>query len=93
MSLRDVEDLLAARGVVLSYETIRDWVNKFGHVFAGKIRRDRPAPNDNWHLDEVLVKIHGVTYWLWRAVDRNGDVLDIFVAIWTKHKSSQALLL
>ncbi|WP_068313807.1 IS6 family transposase [Polycladidibacter hongkongensis] len=79
MSLRDVEDLLAARGIVLSYETIRDWVNKFGHYFSGRIRRDRPAPNDKWHLDECVVKMNGKTYWLWRAVDGNGDTLDILL--------------
>ena len=53
--LRDVEDLLAERGVTVSYETIRDWVNRFGHGFAAKIRRDRPAPADKWHLDEVVI--------------------------------------
>lgn len=79
MSLRDVEDLMASRGVLLSYETIRDWVEKFGHLYAGKIRRDRPAPNDKWHLDEMVLKIGGVTHWLWRAVDGNGDVFDILL--------------
>jgi putative transposase len=76
LSLRDVEDLLAERGFTVSYETIRDWVNRFGHGFAAKIRRDRPAPADKWHLDEVVVRIKGKTHWLWRAVDANGDVLD-----------------
>ena len=79
LSLRDVEDLLAERGVTVSYETIRDWVKRFGHGFAAKIRRDRPAPADKWHLDEVVIRIKGKTYWLWRAVDANGDVLDILV--------------
>ncbi len=79
MSLRDVEDLLAERGVIVSHETIRKWVQKFGLKYAKAIRRDRPAPSDKWHLDEVVVPIRGVKYWLWRAVDSNGDVLDILI--------------
>jgi len=79
LSLRDVEDLLAERDVTVSYETIRDWVNRFGHGLAAKIRRDRPAPADKWHLDEVVIRIKGKTHWLWRAVDAKGDVLDILV--------------
>ena len=79
LSLRDVEDLLAERGVIVSHETIRVWVAKFGTQFAAKIRRDRPAPADKWHLDEVVLKINGVRHWLWRAIDANGDVLDILV--------------
>ena len=79
MSLRDVEDLLAACGVVLSYETIRAWVAKFGLQYAKAIRRDRPKVADKWHLDEVVLPINGKKYWLWRAVDSKGDVLDILV--------------
>jgi putative transposase len=79
MSLRDVEDLLAARGVVVSYETIRAWVAKFGLQYAKAIRRDRPKVADKWHLDEVVLPINGKKYWLWRAVDSKGDVLDILV--------------
>ena len=79
LSLRDVEDLLAERGVIVSHETIRTWVAKFGTQFAAKIRRDRPGPADKWHLDEVVLKINGVRHWLWRAIDANGDVLDILV--------------
>jgi putative transposase len=79
LSLRDVEDLLAERGVTVSYETIRDWVNRFGRQFAARIRRDRPAPADKWHLDELVIRVKGKTHWLWRAVDSNGDVLDILV--------------
>ena len=79
LSLRDVEDLLAERGVIVSYETIRSWVAKFGSQIAAKIRRDRPGPADKWHLDEVVLKINGVKNWLWRAIDANGDVLDILV--------------
>jgi len=79
MSLRDVEDLLAERGVVVSHETIRNWVRKFGPGYAKAIRRDRPTPSNKWHLDEVVIPIRGVKYWLWRAVDSNGDVLDVLV--------------
>ena len=79
LSLRDAEDLLAARGITVSYETIRDWVARFGVQFAAKVRRDRPLPTDKWHLDEVVVPIKGRKHWLWRAVDANGDVLDILV--------------
>ena len=59
MSFRDVEDLLYKRGVIVSYETIRAWVGKFGHQYAQVIRRDRPAPSDKWHLDEVVITIRG----------------------------------
>lgn len=79
MSLRDVEDLLAERGIVVSYETIRSWVTKFGQQYARSIRRDRPKPNNKWHLDEVVIVIKGRKHWLWRAVDADGDVLDILV--------------
>jgi len=79
LSLRDVEDLLAERGVSVSYETIRDWVNRFGHQYAAKIRRDRSAPADKWHLDEVVIRIKGRSHWLWRAVDAKGDVLEILI--------------
>jgi putative transposase len=79
LSLRDVEDLFAARGIIVSYETIRKWVGKFGTKYAASIRRDRPAPYDKWHLDEVVIPIRGRKFWLWRAIDSNGDVLDILV--------------
>ncbi|MCR9111324.1 MAG: IS6 family transposase [Rhodobacteraceae bacterium] len=79
LSLRDVEDLLAARGIRVSYETIRDWVARFGVQFSARVRRDRPRLAEKWHLDEVVVPIKGRKHWLWRAVDANGDVLDILV--------------
>ncbi|WP_057461751.1 IS6 family transposase, partial [Pseudovibrio sp. POLY-S9] len=79
MSTADVEDLLAERGVVVSRETVRSWVNRFGRHFADCIRRDRPRPNDKWHLDEAVITIAGVEYWLWRAIDGDGDGLDILV--------------
>jgi DDE domain len=79
LSLRDVEELMLARGVVVTYETIRSWCAKFGPAYAAQLRRRRPRPGDKWHLDEVFVKINGATYYLWRAVDEHGDVLDILV--------------
>lgn len=79
MSLRDVEDLLATRGVVVSYETIRAWAAKFGSKYARVIRRDHPKVANKWHLNEVVLPMNGQKYWLWRAVDSNGDVLDILV--------------
>ena len=79
LSTADVEDLLAARGVVVSREAIRLWVNRFGQHFADCIRRDRPRPNDKWHMDEVVIAIRGKKRWLWRAIDASGDVLDILV--------------
>ncbi|MEO1607233.1 MAG: IS6 family transposase [Pseudomonadota bacterium] len=79
MSCADVEDLLAEHGITVSRETVRKWVNRFGRHFAHCIKRDRPAAADKWHLDEVVIRINGEKLWLWRAVDANGDVLDILV--------------
>jgi putative transposase len=79
LSYRDVEELLAERGIAVSYETIRRWCRKFGSTFADGVRRRRPRPGDKWHLDEVQLKINGRRYWLWRAVDQEGIVLDILV--------------
>ncbi len=79
LSFRDVEELMAARGVVLSYETVRRWTLKFGQQYANELRRRRPQPGDTWHLDEVFLKINGKTSYLWRAVDQDGNVLDILV--------------
>jgi putative transposase len=70
VSLRDVEELMAARGVLLSYETVRRWYDKFGTSYAAGLRRRRARTGDKWHLDEVFLKINGVTHYLWRAVDR-----------------------
>ena len=69
LSLRDVEELMWARGVAVTYETIRSWCAKFGPDYANQRRRRRPRPGDKWHLDEVFVKINGITHYLWRAVD------------------------
>ena len=79
LSLRHVDELLAARGVIVSHETVRQWGLKFGQAFANQIRRRLPAAGDKRHLDEVAVKIAGVQHWLWRAVDQDGVVLDILV--------------
>lgn len=79
LSFRDVELLLAERGVIVSYESVRQWCVKFGASFADKLRRRRPRPGDKWHLDEVFVRIQGVLHYLWRAVDQDGVVLDILL--------------
>lgn len=79
LSFRDVEEMLAMRGVTLSYETIREWCLKFGQTYANGLRRRSPRPGDRWHLDEVFLKINGRVHYLWRAVDQDGDVLDILV--------------
>ena len=70
---------MLARGVAVTYETIRSWCAKFGPDYAARLRRRRPRPGDKWHLDEVFVKINGTTHYLWRAVDQHGNVLDILV--------------
>jgi transposase-like protein len=79
LSYRDVEDLLAERGLEVSYETVRRWVLKFGPGFARRLRRSRPRPSDRWHLDEMVVRIAGKRMYLWRAVDHEGEVLDMLV--------------
>ncbi len=79
LSTADVEDLLAERGVIVSRESVRLWINRFGRHFAGCIRRERPKPNDKWHMDEVVITVGGRKFWLWRAIDADGDVLDILV--------------
>ncbi len=79
LSTADVEDLLAERGVIVSRETVRLWINRFGRHFATCIRRNRPKPNDKWHMDEAAIVIGGKKFWLWRAIDADGDVLDILV--------------
>jgi putative transposase len=79
LSYRDVEEILAERGVILTYETVRQWCLKFGQAYANELRRRRARPGDKWHLDEVCLKINGQTCYLWRAVDQHGTVLDILV--------------
>ncbi len=79
LSFRDVELILAERGITVSHESIRQWCLKFGADLARKLRRRRPKPGDTWHLDEVYLRINGELHYLWRAVDQNGVVLDILV--------------
>jgi len=94
LSLRQVEDLLHERGVDISYETVRAWWNRFGPMFANEIKKKRSAsmrrwPQWRWHLDEVFVRINGETNYLWRAVDHEGEVLEVFV---TKKRDRKAAL-
>src|SRR5262249_55609870 len=79
LSFRDVEDLLAERGITVSYETIRQWCRKFGTEYARVLRRRQGRLGDTWHLDELFVTIQGQRQYLWRAIDREGDVIDILV--------------
>jgi len=79
LSFRDVELLLAARGIVVSHETVRRWCLKFAQRFASGLRRRRRRPGDRWHLDEVFIRIRGELHYLWRAVDQDGAVLDVLV--------------
>src|SRR5260221_1937109 len=79
LSYRDVEELLAEWGLEVSYETVRRWVLKFGPGIARKLRRCHPRPSDRWHLDEMVVRIAGKRMYLWRAVDHEGEVLDMLV--------------
>ena len=74
-----VEEMLAARGICVTYETVRQWGKKFGKAFSDQIHRRAPARGDKWHMDEVVISIAGEPYWLWRAVDQNGFVLDVLV--------------
>jgi len=89
LSLRDVEDLLAERGIDVSYETVRCWVDKFGRAIAANIRRSRPHPGSVWHLDEMVVRINGKRMFMWRAVDDEGEVLDALVQ---KQRNKRAAL-
>src|SRR6266550_1817707 len=79
LSYRDVEDILAQRGLDISYETVRRWVLKFGPMIARKLRQRRGRPSDRWHLDEMMIRIAGEHLYLWRAVDHEGEVLDMLV--------------
>ncbi len=79
LSYRDVEELLAERGVIRTDETVRQWCHKFGQVYANALRHHRPRPGDKWHLDEVFIQINGRQHYLWRAVDQDGHVLAILV--------------
>ncbi len=97
LSLRNVEDLLHERGIDISHETVRYWWNRFGPLFAAEIRRRRATglrawPQWRWHLDEIFVKIRGETFYLWRAVDHEGEVLEAFVTRKRDKKSALKFL-
>ena len=79
LSFRDVEDLLAKRGIIVSYESVRYWCQKFGPTYARKLRRKQGTLGDIWHIDELFIRIRGRRHYLWRAVDQDGDVIDILV--------------
>ena len=93
LSLRQVEDLLSERGIDICHETVRFWCNRFGPMFAAEIRKRRVQNHCysqwRWHLDEVFVRINGETHYLWRAVDHEGEVLEVFV---TKRRDCKAAL-
>jgi len=87
LSLRDVEDLLAERGITVSYESIRQWCNRFGPEYARKLKKRQGQLGDTWYLDEVFIKNRGELNYLWRAVDQDGDTIDILVQ---KRRNKQA---
>src|SRR4051812_49044322 len=97
LSLRDVEELLAQRGILVSYETIRCWTIKFGPQIAENLRSKRPPPSPRWHLDEVVCKVGGKRMYLWRAVDDEGEVLDMLMSPyrdgWTATKYLTTLIM
>ena len=92
LSLRMVEEMLAARGIIVSHESVRQWALKFGQDFANQIRRRLPSAADMWQLDEVALKIAGKKHWLWRAVDQDGIVLDILVQSRRDKRAAKRLL-
>ena len=92
LSLRMVEEMLAARGIIVSHESVRQWALKFGQAFANEIRRRLPGAGDKWHLDEVVITIAGKKHWLWRAVDQEGIVLDVLVQSRRDKKAAKRLL-
>ena len=92
LSFRDIEDLLAERGVDVSYETVRRWFLKFGFSIAANLRQSRPRPSDHWHLDEMVIVIRRKRHWLWRAVDNEGEVLDFLVQSRRNAKAAKRLM-
>ena len=87
LSFHEVEELMMERGVVVTYETIRQWCRKFGQTYANALRHRRPRAEDNWHLNEMFIKIHDKTHYLGRAVNQDGNALDILV---TSHRDAKA---
>ncbi len=92
LSFRDVEEMLAERGLDVSYETARRWFLKFGTAIAANLRRTRPRPSDHRHLDEMVIVIQRKRYWLWRAVDNEGEVLDFLVQRRRDAKAARRLM-
>jgi transposase-like protein len=92
LSFRDVEEMLAERGIDVSNETVRRWFLKFGRLIAGNLRRSRPRPSPRWHIDEMVIGIRGRKFWLWRAVDDEGEVLDFLVQRRRCARSARKLL-
>jgi len=92
LSFREIEEMMAWRGVDVFYETIRRWVNTFGPIFAKRIKSRSEAPSSTWHLDEVYTKINGKMVYLWRAVDDEGTVLDVIVQSRRNAKAALRLL-
>ena len=79
LSFRDIEEMMAKRGITVSYEAVRKWCLRFGGAYAKRMRSRSPRPGDRWHLDEIFLRIAGKRQYLWRAVDQDGEVLDILV--------------
>ena len=90
LSFLDIEELFAPRGIIGSYETIRQWCKKYGPSYCKQVKKNRGQLGDTWYLDEVFIKINGVLHYLWRAVDQDGDEIDILVQ---KRKDKQAAML
>jgi putative transposase len=92
LSFRDVEELLAERGITVSHESIRRWVLTFGPAIARRLRTNRPRPHGRWHLDEMVVRIGGKQMYLWRAVDAEGEVLDVLLQAKRDTKAARKLM-
>jgi putative transposase len=92
MSFRDVEDLLAERGITVPYEAVRRWCQKFAADYARRLRKRQGRLGDSWHVDELFVRINGQQQYLWRAVDQDGDVIDILLQPASGSASSRAIL-
>ena len=93
LSYRDIEEILAERGIDVSYETARRWFLKFGPTIAANLRRLRPRPSDHWHLDEMVVRINGKKHWLWRTFDNAGEDLDFLVKPRRNTKAARKLMI
>ena len=92
LSYRDIEEIMAERGIMLTYETVRKWCLKFGQRYAKELRHRRSHPGDQWHLDEVFVTIKSQVYYVWRAVDQHGTILGVLVQSRRDEKAAQKFL-